>query len=234
MVLGTLESVRREPASFPGGIGEKNIGGEQLWLWKTLANGTTAADESHTTEPKETDVSGRVLHHSFNQEEWLGTRPGRDHFFTFYREGCVRDVSGTRLLQLLPASSSITLITCGSWRPPRRGRFSPGAWPCISCGSVPAQSIILHNRHTGRSPVLAGSRHALPCPLPRQAHTAGSRTGQRVNVPFTTFVPARPGGTGRWRGHGAGVARAIGYDLAWVARAWRGHGAGISCSPWCE
>eukprot|EP00661_Eupelagonemidae_sp_cell13_P019136 gene19136-biopygen17476 len=40
-----------------------------------------------------------------------------------------------------------------------------------------------------------------------------------------------PGGTGQWRGHGAGVARAIGYLLAWggagVARAWRGRGAGF-------
>eukprot|EP00661_Eupelagonemidae_sp_cell13_P010136 gene10136-biopygen1738 len=30
------------------------------------------------------------------------------------------------------------------------------------------------------------------------------------------------------RGHGAGVARAIGHWLAWVARAWRGHGAGVA------
>eukprot|EP00661_Eupelagonemidae_sp_cell13_P022528 gene22528-biopygen2743 len=32
-------------------------------------------------------------------------------------------------------------------------------------------------------------------------------------------------------GHGAGVARAIGHLLAWVARARRGHGACMSCSP---
>eukprot|EP00661_Eupelagonemidae_sp_cell13_P023803 gene23803-biopygen14902 len=31
-----------------------------------------------------------------------------------------------------------------------------------------------------------------------------------------------------WRGHGAGVARAVGHFLAWVARAWRGHGAGVA------
>eukprot|EP00661_Eupelagonemidae_sp_cell13_P024120 gene24120-biopygen13424 len=31
-----------------------------------------------------------------------------------------------------------------------------------------------------------------------------------------------------WRGHGAAVARAIGYNLASAARAWRGHGAGMS------
>eukprot|EP00661_Eupelagonemidae_sp_cell13_P005475 gene5475-biopygen1164 len=36
------------------------------------------------------------------------------------------------------------------------------------------------------------------------------------------------GVTGQWRGHGAGVARAIGHVLAWVARAWRGHGAGVA------
>eukprot|EP00661_Eupelagonemidae_sp_cell13_P009166 gene9166-biopygen22693 len=34
----------------------------------------------------------------------------------------------------------------------------------------------------------------------------------------------------------AGVARATGHFLAWVARAWRGHGrergAGLSCDPW--
>eukprot|EP00661_Eupelagonemidae_sp_cell13_P017452 gene17452-biopygen18885 len=30
---------------------------------------------------------------------------------------------------------------------------------------------------------------------------------------------------------GASVARAIGYNLAQVARAWRGHGTGMSCSP---
>eukprot|EP00661_Eupelagonemidae_sp_cell13_P013221 gene13221-biopygen9549 len=35
-----------------------------------------------------------------------------------------------------------------------------------------------------------------------------------------------------WRGHGAGVTRAIGNFWLGVARAWRGRGAGISCSPW--
>eukprot|EP00661_Eupelagonemidae_sp_cell13_P010259 gene10259-biopygen9321 len=34
-----------------------------------------------------------------------------------------------------------------------------------------------------------------------------------------------------WRGHGAGVARAIGMFWLGVARAWRGHGAGTSRSP---
>eukprot|EP00661_Eupelagonemidae_sp_cell13_P013622 gene13622-biopygen12563 len=34
-----------------------------------------------------------------------------------------------------------------------------------------------------------------------------------------------------WRGHGAGVAPAIGHFLDWVARAWRGRGAGMSCDP---
>eukprot|EP00661_Eupelagonemidae_sp_cell13_P022472 gene22472-biopygen1177 len=38
-----------------------------------------------------------------------------------------------------------------------------------------------------------------------------------------------------WRGHGAGVAWAIGILLAWggagVARAWGGRGTGMSCSP---
>eukprot|EP00661_Eupelagonemidae_sp_cell13_P012423 gene12423-biopygen7937 len=38
-----------------------------------------------------------------------------------------------------------------------------------------------------------------------------------------------------WRGHGAGVARAIGHFLglggAGVARAWRGRCAGMSCDP---
>eukprot|EP00661_Eupelagonemidae_sp_cell13_P007299 gene7299-biopygen7535 len=34
-----------------------------------------------------------------------------------------------------------------------------------------------------------------------------------------------------WRGHGAGVARAVGHCLACVARAWRGHGAGVACDP---
>eukprot|EP00661_Eupelagonemidae_sp_cell13_P010532 gene10532-biopygen247 len=37
-----------------------------------------------------------------------------------------------------------------------------------------------------------------------------------------------PGVTGQWRGHGAGVARAIGIYWVWVARAWRGHGAGVA------
>eukprot|EP00661_Eupelagonemidae_sp_cell13_P013621 gene13621-biopygen5038 len=31
-----------------------------------------------------------------------------------------------------------------------------------------------------------------------------------------------------WRGHGAGVARAIGTFWLGVARAWRGHGAGVA------
>eukprot|EP00661_Eupelagonemidae_sp_cell13_P003603 gene3604-biopygen9780 len=35
-----------------------------------------------------------------------------------------------------------------------------------------------------------------------------------------------PGGTGHWRGHGAGVARAIGIFWLGVARVWRGRGAG--------
>eukprot|EP00661_Eupelagonemidae_sp_cell13_P010812 gene10812-biopygen269 len=33
----------------------------------------------------------------------------------------------------------------------------------------------------------------------------------------------RPGGTGHWRGHGAGVARAWRGRGAGMARAWRGH-----------
>eukprot|EP00661_Eupelagonemidae_sp_cell13_P008051 gene8051-biopygen21115 len=40
-----------------------------------------------------------------------------------------------------------------------------------------------------------------------------------------------PGGTGQWRGRGAGMARATGIFWLGVARAWRRHGAGISCSP---
>eukprot|EP00661_Eupelagonemidae_sp_cell13_P015629 gene15629-biopygen21726 len=50
---------------------------------------------------------------------------------------------------------------------------------------------------------------------------------------------APPGGTGQWRGRGAGMARewrGLQAILAWggagVARTWRGRGAGISCSPW--
>eukprot|EP00661_Eupelagonemidae_sp_cell13_P022355 gene22355-biopygen13272 len=38
-----------------------------------------------------------------------------------------------------------------------------------------------------------------------------------------------------WRGHGAGVARAMGnFWLGWRGRgaAWRGRGAGMSCDPW--
>eukprot|EP00661_Eupelagonemidae_sp_cell13_P011550 gene11550-biopygen19894 len=39
------------------------------------------------------------------------------------------------------------------------------------------------------------------------------------------------GGTGRWRGRGAGYRLRLGMSGAGVARAWRGRGAGISCSP---
>eukprot|EP00661_Eupelagonemidae_sp_cell13_P023878 gene23878-biopygen17869 len=44
-----------------------------------------------------------------------------------------------------------------------------------------------------------------------------------------------PGGTGHWRGRGAGMARAwrglICIFWLGVARAWRGRGADMSCSP---
>eukprot|EP00661_Eupelagonemidae_sp_cell13_P009671 gene9671-biopygen1701 len=40
-----------------------------------------------------------------------------------------------------------------------------------------------------------------------------------------------PGGPLGSQDSGAGVARAIGHLLAWVARAWRGRGAGMSCAP---
>eukprot|EP00661_Eupelagonemidae_sp_cell13_P007317 gene7317-biopygen4544 len=47
----------------------------------------------------------------------------------------------------------------------------------------------------------------------------------------TPLRSSRAGGTGHWRGHGAGVARTVSHFWLGVARAWRRRGAGLSCSP---
>eukprot|EP00661_Eupelagonemidae_sp_cell13_P015470 gene15470-biopygen11236 len=69
-----------------------------------------------------------------------------------------------------------------------------------------------------------------PDPLP----PAGPPT-RRMQDQSVRFTLARGHRTvaRAWRGHGAGVARAVGHFLAWVARAWRGHGAGVAraCPP---
>eukprot|EP00661_Eupelagonemidae_sp_cell13_P022779 gene22779-biopygen14817 len=43
--------------------------------------------------------------------------------------------------------------------------------------------------------------------------------------------PPTAGGTGHWRGRGAGCRQCSAWGVAGVARAWRGHGAGMPCSP---
>eukprot|EP00661_Eupelagonemidae_sp_cell13_P008898 gene8898-biopygen13712 len=73
--------------------------------------------------------------------------------------------------------------------------------------------------------VFYGPNHLFPRLFPNLHHKHGAgRAGQPDWC-----------GSGQWRGHGAGVARAIGIFLglggAGVARAWRGRGAGMSCDP---
>eukprot|EP00661_Eupelagonemidae_sp_cell13_P010970 gene10970-biopygen1802 len=68
---------------------------------------------------------------------------------------------------------------------------------------------------------------------PATARAAGTHPA-RTHCRFSHRRPRTaggPGGTGQWRGHGAGVARAVSHFWLGVARAWRGRGAGMSCSP---
>eukprot|EP00661_Eupelagonemidae_sp_cell13_P007493 gene7493-biopygen21049 len=53
----------------------------------------------------------------------------------------------------------------------------------------------------------------------------GMRSGRVVD---DAVGKSERGGTGQWRGRGAGMARATGNFWLGVARAWRGHGAGVA------
>eukprot|EP00661_Eupelagonemidae_sp_cell13_P006149 gene6149-biopygen22317 len=53
------------------------------------------------------------------------------------------------------------------------------------------------------------------------------RTKHNTDAAFVCVADAQQGE----QDTGAGVARAAGYGLAWVARAWRGRGTGLSCAP---
>eukprot|EP00661_Eupelagonemidae_sp_cell13_P016921 gene16921-biopygen17296 len=71
----------------------------------------------------------------------------------------------------------------------------------------------------GAGGVQRGNREHRMAPLPPPAQRSlGTYVPLSLYIPWGHRTVARA-----WRGHGAGVARAIGHCLACVALAWRGH-----------
>eukprot|EP00661_Eupelagonemidae_sp_cell13_P006241 gene6241-biopygen7325 len=85
---------------------------------------------------------------------------------------------------------------------PRRARHMNSDWP------APAQP---------------GSRRAWYGHVPGAAERSTEDGRERGDEPGREHCGSPWGGTGHWRGHGAGVARAVSHLWLWVARAWCGH-----------